>query len=59
MLELDRVQALIDAILMITVTSNNKTGYTIYMLARENADICSKTHNKIDLLDLNTRDLNS
>ncbi len=53
MVELDKLQAFIVAIIMITDNSPDKTGCIIYILASESSDLCSKVNNTIDLAELN------
>ncbi|PXX08943.1 hypothetical protein C8R27_14113 [Nitrosomonas ureae] len=52
--ELDRLQAFIDAIVMIIAEDmTDKTGCIAFMLARESSEICSNVHEAINLAKFN------
>ena len=53
MIQLDKLQAFIDAIELITDAATDKTGCIVWTLARESAEMCTKAHTTIDLLELN------
>ena len=48
MIELEKLQAFIDAIIIIAGDEPDKNGSIIYTLASEGANICTKVHETID-----------
>ena len=57
MIELLKLEAFLDAIVMIAVDQTDKTDSVIYTLASEGAKICSKVHETIDNTQLKLNNL--
>ena len=59
MIELEKLEAFLDAIVMIAVDQTDKTGSVIYTFASEGAIICSKVHETIDETELKLNNLSN